>query len=187
LRPDDAHGPRPSCSLSMAGYDKLDITSVDHPKEDYTATLVQPVAGFRLGIPAYFYDHLDAEVARSVQEALSVLVKLTKSTKDIILPAFTHVGNVGPAGEIYAYHEEYFKRAAQRYMLPVRRRLEAASKSTVTAADCARVNLRTTSSTRILGSRAKTFRRACAMQKAGSRMRRATMAVSEASGPNGIT
>jgi len=122
----------------MTGYDKLDITSVEHPKEDYSATLDQLVAGFRLGVPAYFYDHLDAEVGRSVQEALSVLFKLTKSTKDVVLPAFTNVGNVGGAGETFAYHEEYFKRAAQRYMLPERRRLEAASKSTITAAEYVR-------------------------------------------------
>jgi len=120
----------------MAGYDKLDITSVEHPKEDYTAALHQPVAGFRLGIPAYFYDHLDTEVARSAQEALKVLSKLTKSTKDVALPAFTSVGSL--SGETYAYHEEYFKRAAQRYMLPERRRLEAASKSTATTAEYVR-------------------------------------------------
>ena len=56
----------------------------------------------------------------------------------MILPPFTHVGNIGTAGETCAYHEEYFNRAAQRYMLPVRRRLEAASKSTVTAAEYVR-------------------------------------------------
>lgn len=121
---------------AMAGYDKLDITSVQHPKEDYTAALRQPVAGFRLGIPAYFYDHLDAEVARSAQESLKVLSKLTKSTKDVALPAFTSVGSLG--GETYAYHEEHFKRAAPRYMPPERRRLEAASKSTATAAEYVR-------------------------------------------------
>jgi len=119
----------------LAGYDRLDITSVDHPKEDYTAALDQPVAGFRLGLPPYFYDHLDGEVAGSVQEALSVLRKLAKSAKDVVLPAFTNVGNVGGAGETFAYHEEYFKRSPQRYLLPERRRLEAASKSTVTAAE----------------------------------------------------
>ena len=122
----------------MTGYDKLDITSVEHQKEDYVAALRQPVAGFRLGIPAYFYDHLDTEVARSAQEALTALSKLTKSTKDVVLPAFTQVGNVGGAGETYAYHEEHFKRAAGRYMLPERRRLEAASKSTATAAEYVR-------------------------------------------------
>lgn len=35
----------------MAGYDKLDIFSVEHPKEDYVAGMKQPISGFRLGIP----------------------------------------------------------------------------------------------------------------------------------------
>ena len=35
----------------MAGYDKLDIFSVEHPKEDYVEGMKQPVSGFRLGIP----------------------------------------------------------------------------------------------------------------------------------------
>jgi aspartyl-tRNA(Asn)/glutamyl-tRNA(Gln) amidotransferase subunit A len=35
----------------MAGYDKLDIFSVDHPKEDYVAGMNQPITGIRLGIP----------------------------------------------------------------------------------------------------------------------------------------
>jgi aspartyl-tRNA(Asn)/glutamyl-tRNA(Gln) amidotransferase subunit A len=119
----------------MAGYDRLDITSVDHPKEDYSAALGQPVAGFRLGLPAYFYDHLDAEVGRAVQEALRVLSTLTKDTREVAIPAFNAISNVGTDGETYAYHEEYFKRAAQRYMLPERRRLETASKSPTTAAE----------------------------------------------------
>ena len=35
----------------MAGYDKLDIFSVEHPKEDYVAGMKQPISGIRLGIP----------------------------------------------------------------------------------------------------------------------------------------
>jgi aspartyl-tRNA(Asn)/glutamyl-tRNA(Gln) amidotransferase subunit A len=124
---------------AIAGYDKSDITSVERPKEDYAAALKQPVGGFRLGIPAYFYDHLDAEVAGAVEEALRVLAQLTRGRKDVALPPFTDVGNVAlGAGETYAYHEEYFKRAPQRYLLPERRRLEAASKTTATAADYVR-------------------------------------------------
>src|SRR5580692_9532283 len=54
---------------SMAGYDKFDITSVQHPKEDYVAGMKQPVSGFRLGIPrGPFYDHLDADTARAMDE-----------------------------------------------------------------------------------------------------------------------
>lgn len=36
---------------SMAGYDNLDIFSVEHQKEDYVAALKQPVSSFRLGRP----------------------------------------------------------------------------------------------------------------------------------------
>lgn len=36
---------------AMAGYDKLDIFSVDHPKEDYVAGMKQSISGIRLGIP----------------------------------------------------------------------------------------------------------------------------------------
>jgi aspartyl-tRNA(Asn)/glutamyl-tRNA(Gln) amidotransferase subunit A len=118
---------------AIAGYDKLDITSVDHPKEDYTAALGQSVSGFRLGVPAYFYDRLDTDVAHAAKDALAVLAKLTRNTRDVALPAFSGVGDLG--GETFAYHEVYFKRAAGRYMVPTRRRLEALSKSSVTAAD----------------------------------------------------
>jgi aspartyl-tRNA(Asn)/glutamyl-tRNA(Gln) amidotransferase subunit A len=116
----------------MTGYDKLDITSVEHPKEDYVAALKQPVSGFRLGVPAYYYDHLDPEVDAAMKVALGVLAKLTKETKDVALPAINSAASVGGAGETYAYHEEFFKKVPQRYTPAIRRRLEASSKSTLT-------------------------------------------------------
>ena len=76
---------------AIAGYDKLDIASVERPREDCVAALAQRVTGFRLGLPAYFYDHLDPEVARAVEDALAALSKLTKGTKDVALPAFSDV------------------------------------------------------------------------------------------------
>ena len=49
---------------ALAGYDRLDIASVEHPAEDYVAALTQPVKGLRVGIArAPFFDHLDADVA----------------------------------------------------------------------------------------------------------------------------
>ena len=36
---------------TMAGYDKLDIASVEHPHEDFTQTMKQSVSKLRLGIP----------------------------------------------------------------------------------------------------------------------------------------
>jgi len=50
-----------------------------------------------------------------------VLARLAKSTKDVALPA---VGNIGLAGESYAYHEEFFARGGGRYQIPTRRSLQ---------------------------------------------------------------
>src|SRR5579862_1405487 len=60
----------------MAGYDKLDIGSVEHPREDYVAAMKQPISGLRLGIPrAPFFDLLDPDVEKAVTEAIAVLAK----------------------------------------------------------------------------------------------------------------
>lgn len=119
----------------MAGYDKLDITSVAHQKEDYVAQLSQPVSGLRIGMPASYFDGLDPEVAQAVEAAVNVLAKATAGVKDVILPGVTHLGSLGTLGETYAYHEEYFKRASGKYMLPERRRLQAAADSEARAVD----------------------------------------------------
>src|SRR5437588_12604460 len=34
----------------LAGYDRLDIASVEHTREDYVAAMKQPVSGFRIGV-----------------------------------------------------------------------------------------------------------------------------------------
>jgi len=86
----------------IAGYDALDIDSVDKPVPDYVAGLTAPVSQFRIGIAAQFFDHLDDDVARAVEEALGVLNKLTKGSREVGLPALLHAG---VSAEIAAYHE----------------------------------------------------------------------------------
>jgi aspartyl-tRNA(Asn)/glutamyl-tRNA(Gln) amidotransferase subunit A len=113
----------------MAGYDRLDITSVQHPKEDYVAGMKQPVSGFRLGIPrGPFYDHLDADTARAMDDALAVLAKLTKSAKDMSLPSIDGYtwGSLNSIGwEIYEFHEELFDANPGRYSLALQVQLQA--------------------------------------------------------------
>lgn len=107
---------------ALAGYDRLDITSVEHLREDYVAAMKQPVSGFRLGIlRAPYFDHLDADVAKAVEEAIGVLGKLTRSMSDAVLPS---TRGVVLAGESYAYHEEFYTRMSSRYMIPTRRGLQ---------------------------------------------------------------
>jgi aspartyl-tRNA(Asn)/glutamyl-tRNA(Gln) amidotransferase subunit A len=82
----------------------------------------QPVSGLRLGVPrAPFFDLLDADVEKAVTDAIAVLAKITKGVKDVTLPP---TGNLGLAGETFAYHEEFYAHGAGRYQIPTRRSLQ---------------------------------------------------------------
>ncbi len=110
---------------SMTGYDRLDITSVEHAREDYLTACKQPVRDLRLGIPrAPFFDLVDADIAKAVEDAIEILCKLTKGAKDITLPP---ASDIGLMAETFAYHEEYFSKNPGRYMLPTRRSLQSSA------------------------------------------------------------
>jgi aspartyl-tRNA(Asn)/glutamyl-tRNA(Gln) amidotransferase subunit A len=107
---------------ALAGYDKLDPTSVMHEKEDYVAAMKQPVSGFRLGIPrAPFFDLVDAEVMQVIEEAIRVLTRLTASIQEVFLPA---TNGIDVSAEIFAYQEDFFKVNEGRYMLATRQFLQ---------------------------------------------------------------
>jgi aspartyl-tRNA(Asn)/glutamyl-tRNA(Gln) amidotransferase subunit A len=106
----------------LAGYDRLDITSVEHTREDYVASMKQPIADLRLGIPrAPFFDWCDSDISKAVEDAIKLLSGMTKGAKDVVLPP---VDEIHLNGETYAYHEEYITKEPGRYMLPTRRALE---------------------------------------------------------------
>jgi aspartyl-tRNA(Asn)/glutamyl-tRNA(Gln) amidotransferase subunit A len=86
----------------IAGYDQLDIDSLDKPVPDFLAGLNAPVANLRIGFAAQFYDHIDDEIAKIVEEALGVLNKLTKGAREIGMPSLLHAG---VSAEIAAFHE----------------------------------------------------------------------------------
>jgi len=107
---------------ALAGYDRLDIASVEHAREDYAAGMKQPVSALRLGIPrAPFFDLLDADVAKNVDAAIGVLTTMTAGVKDVSLPP---VRDINLGGESYAYHEEFYAHSAGRYQIPTRRALQ---------------------------------------------------------------
>jgi len=114
------------CALllnELAGYDKLDITSIEHSREDYVAALNQPISQLRVGVPrAPFFDHLDADTAKCVDTAIDVLAAITKETRAAMLPSTAEY--ITPMmDEVYAYHEELFANREDRYMLSLRRNL----------------------------------------------------------------
>ncbi|MEZ5417456.1 MAG: amidase [Vicinamibacterales bacterium] len=105
----------------LAGYDRLDIASVEHPAENYVAALAGPVKGLRVGVARVpFFDHLDDDVARVTDAALATIRSLTAGLRDVVLPSTSEIG-LGP--EMYAYHEALYSRMAGRYQIPTRRNL----------------------------------------------------------------
>jgi aspartyl-tRNA(Asn)/glutamyl-tRNA(Gln) amidotransferase subunit A len=107
---------------ALAGYDRLDISSEKHAIPDYSAALKQPVNGFRLGIPrAPYFDLLDEDIRKAVEDALVELTKLTKSSREVTLPS---TEGVTLAGETYAYHQQHFEKSPQLYQVPTRRNLQ---------------------------------------------------------------
>ncbi len=107
----------------LTGYDRLDIASVEHAREDYVALSKQPVSGMRIGVlRAPFFDMLDPDVRSTVETAIAQVGKLTKTMRDATLPS---TRGITLQGETFAYHEEYFTHGSQRYMISTRRSLQA--------------------------------------------------------------
>jgi aspartyl-tRNA(Asn)/glutamyl-tRNA(Gln) amidotransferase subunit A len=86
----------------MAGYDFKDIDSIDHAVPDFSSALGAPVGHFRIGLAPQFFDHLDEEVGHAVDEALTLLNKLTRGSHQVSLPSLLHAG---VSAEIAAFHE----------------------------------------------------------------------------------
>ena len=117
----------------MAGYDRLDITSVEHPREDYVAGMQQPVKDLRLGMPVGHFDNLQPDVEKAVMTAIDLLRGMTKGVTDVTLPPLGGAANLD--SEMLAFHEPYFKAHPDKYMAAVRRSLAAETAANVRAVD----------------------------------------------------
>jgi aspartyl-tRNA(Asn)/glutamyl-tRNA(Gln) amidotransferase subunit A len=71
----------------MAGFDPRDSTSVERPKEDYTAALGSKLQGLRLGLPKeYFGEGIEPGVRKAVEEAVRWFASQGAKTLSIELP-----------------------------------------------------------------------------------------------------
>jgi aspartyl-tRNA(Asn)/glutamyl-tRNA(Gln) amidotransferase subunit A len=104
----------------VAGYDALDPTTADVPVAEYTRALKTATSKLRVGVPRKpYFDNLDPEVAKAVEEAIAVTRKLTASVADFDLPAAGSLGPVwGP--EIYAYHSKWITETPEKYQAATR-------------------------------------------------------------------
>lgn len=71
----------------IAGYDRMDTTSVDMPVPDYTRSLTKNIKGLRVGVPKeYFIQGIDPDVESAVRMAIDALKGLGAKIIDISLP-----------------------------------------------------------------------------------------------------
>ena len=110
---------------AMAGYDRLDASSGDHPVPDYRREIGRAVRGLRVGIVRRpFFDDLKPEVAPAILQAVRDLAAIAPQVRDVSLPYVDpDMFVVLQRAEAYAYHRADFERAPELYGPLLRTRL----------------------------------------------------------------
>jgi aspartyl-tRNA(Asn)/glutamyl-tRNA(Gln) amidotransferase subunit A len=99
---------------AIAGYDSADPTSRQIPVDDYAAAVRSPAPKLRVGVPRhFFYEDLDPEVARVVEDALRIVAGLAAEMREVSVPV-DNDRTVAKA-ESYAYHAPNLPENAGRY------------------------------------------------------------------------
>jgi aspartyl-tRNA(Asn)/glutamyl-tRNA(Gln) amidotransferase subunit A len=105
----------------MAGYDPLDLCSVDVPVPDMTGSMDGSLEGVRIGVPRdYFFNapNLDPEVKAAVEAALDAMAAAGATVVEVAIAhadAARHAQRVTMIGEAYAYHEPDLKSKPELY------------------------------------------------------------------------
>ena len=72
---------------AIAGYDKMDSTSVDADKTDYTKVLGLPLKGMKIGVPKqYLESGIQTEIREAVENAIKVYEMLGVECEECSLP-----------------------------------------------------------------------------------------------------
>ena len=109
---------------AIAGYDKLDTTTVDWPVESYTESLEANIKP-RIGIVRRpFFNDLDSEIESAMNEALKQIGHLSADILEIDLPA---TPSAVQAPEVYAVHSNYFTASPELYGPWIQERLRQAA------------------------------------------------------------
>jgi aspartyl-tRNA(Asn)/glutamyl-tRNA(Gln) amidotransferase subunit A len=114
---------------ALAGYDPLDLASVDLPTSDYVSALRNSVKALRVGIPrGHFFDDLDAEVASAVHQSLALIETLVAEIDEVKLGELkidVPTDRTVQAAEAHAYHAETAARTPELYQPETLRRILA--------------------------------------------------------------
>ena len=109
---------------SIAGYDALDVASVDVPVSDYVSGSGESTEALRVGVPRqYFFDELDDEVRVAVERALVVIRKRVAEIHDVRIEVTTD--RTVQAAESFAYHADHVVRTPELYQPETLRRIRS--------------------------------------------------------------
>jgi len=109
---------------AIAGYDPADPTSREIAVEDYAAAVRAPTPKLRVGVPRkFFYEDLDPEVARVVEEALRAVAGLAEEMREVSVPVDSD--RTVAKAESYAYHLPYLSEHADKYSAETLRRINS--------------------------------------------------------------
>jgi len=116
----------------IAGYDPAETTSRQMSVPDYTAALNRKVSSLRLGVARdFFFEALHPEVEAAINEALSVLKRLTAGLKEIKVSVSTDPSVL--RAEAYAYHAEFMAKTPELYQSGTLERLRTGAEVTTLA------------------------------------------------------
>ena len=107
---------------AIAGYDAKEVTSANQPVRDYISVLDEDTKKLRVGVPReFFFKDLDAEVARAVEQALSVISGLTAQIDEVAIQGV--MDNTVQTAEAYALHAKTIAESPDLYHPETLRRL----------------------------------------------------------------
>lgn len=110
------------------GYDPLDTSAIDGPRDEIIRGLHDGIAGVRIGVPTtYFFDDVDPEIERLVRDGIDVLASLGAEIVDVDVPRFAEVQErmtkiLYP--DVLAFHAERLATAPEKFGDEVRTRLQ---------------------------------------------------------------
>jgi len=115
---------------AIAGYDPKDTICADVPVTDYVAALRENPKPLRVGVPrSFFFEDLDPEIAAGVNQALSVIQKLTGNVREVTLLVSTD--RALQNAESYAYHAEFVANTPELYQPETLRRIRTGASVSV--------------------------------------------------------
>lgn len=122
---------------ALAGYDRLDASSGDHPVPDYRREIARSVRGLRVGIVRRpYFDELNPELAPAIYQALRDITAIAPQVRDVSLPYVDpDMFAVLQRAEAYTYHRSDFERTPELYGPLLRNRLNMGK--AITAAEYA--------------------------------------------------